>query len=139
MRGIEVGFNFAFGMFEKACVQDLLHFKCNPTGEQVNVGNPCVGKKEKSLSVNLQMKPLSIMQFHLICSQNEPMSVFLQTRREGAVLRFVNNLINVLFIISACITDKHLAPTPLQHGAGKPWCGFICSQIYCKCKSHQPL
>lgn len=62
------------------------------------------------------------MQFHLICSQNEPMwGGFLQTQRAGAVLRFVNNLINVLFIISACIADtqKHLAPTPLQEGAGK--------------------
>lgn len=34
MRGMEVGFNFAFGMFGKACFQDLLHFKCNPTGEK---------------------------------------------------------------------------------------------------------
>lgn len=65
------GFNFAFGMFGmawQACFQDLLHFKCNPTGEQVNVGNPGIEKKKKCLSVNLQMKPFSIMQFHLICS-----------------------------------------------------------------------
>lgn len=46
MRGMEVGFNFASGMFGKACFQDLLHFKCSPTGEQVNVGNPRVGKKK---------------------------------------------------------------------------------------------
>lgn len=41
------GGNEAFG---KACVQDLLHFKYNLKGEQVNVGNPEVEKKkEKSL------------------------------------------------------------------------------------------
>lgn len=45
-RGMEVGFKFALGMFGKACFQDLLHFKCNPTGEQVNVGNPSVEKKK---------------------------------------------------------------------------------------------
>lgn len=79
---MEVGFNFAFGMFGKACFQDLLHFKCNLTGEQVNVGNPGAEKREKSLSVNLQMKPFSIMQFHLICSQNEPKWGFFYKHRE---------------------------------------------------------
>lgn len=65
------------------------------------------------------------MQFRLICSQNEPvwLSFFfflLQTQRARAVLRFVNNLINVWFIISACIraTQKHLAPTLLCQEAG---------------------
>lgn len=44
----------------------------------------------------------------------------LQTQRARAVLRFVNNLINVWFIISACIraTQKHLAPTLLCQEAG---------------------
>ncbi len=46
MRGMEVDFKFAFGMFWKACFQHLLHFKCSPTGEQVNVGNPAAEKKE---------------------------------------------------------------------------------------------
>lgn len=48
-------------------------------------------------------------------------SFFLQTQTAGAALRFVNNLINGLFIISACITgtQKHLAPTPFQQGAWK--------------------
>lgn len=97
MRDIEEGFNFARGMFRKACFQDLLHFKCNPTGEQVNVGNTYVGKKkEKSLAINLQMKPFSIMQFHLICSQNVCVFFFpppfsQQTQRAGAALGFVNN------------------------------------------------
>lgn len=35
--------------FGKTCFRDLLHFKCNPTGEQVNVGNPGVEKREKSV------------------------------------------------------------------------------------------
>ena len=47
LRGTDVGFNLAFGMFGKACFPDLLHFKCNPTGEQVNVGNPGVEKKKQ--------------------------------------------------------------------------------------------
>lgn len=51
MSGMEVGFNFAFGMFGNACFRDLLHFKCSPTGEQVNVGNPHVGGKKRKISV----------------------------------------------------------------------------------------
>lgn len=55
-----------------AYFQDLLNFKYNLTGEQVNVGNLLREKKKgKCPSVNLQMKPFSIRPLHLICSQKE--------------------------------------------------------------------
>lgn len=59
------------GVLGKVCFQDLSHFICSLAGEQVNVGNPGVEKRkeeegEESVSVNLQIKPFSIiMHFHL--------------------------------------------------------------------------
>lgn len=56
---------------EKRCVvETFLHFECNLAGEQVNVANPRVAEKEEPLSVNLQMKPFSIMHPPFVmCSQ----------------------------------------------------------------------
>lgn len=91
------------------------------------------GRKEEPLSVNLQMKPFSIVRPPFVTRPQ--MTAFHKHKRRVAASAFVNNLISTL------LTATPTPPPTVAHvlpGALKVSLGTICLGICSKCRSSHP-
>lgn len=112
MRGMEVGFNFAFGMFGKACFQDLFAFQMQPHRRerlmQVILRQENKIKKGK---ISVCKSPNETIQHHLICSQNEPMTFFPPANTENRTCSQICQQFNKRLVYNLRVHRRHAFST----------------------------